>query len=115
AEAPQPSPPHAAAPRAAATPAPHDPLRQHYEARRAALQRDQALKDELAQIYRRQALYEEEHGRTAEAARSWSQLARLLQDDAEVQARAAKALVSAGADLHEAGAFAQRAVFLEPE
>lgn len=112
---PTPPPTSARAPVTTTPAPPRDPLRAHYEARRAALQRDRTLRDELAATYRRQALYEEEHGRPAEAARSWSQLANLLRDDAEAQARAAKALVQAGGDLHLASTLAQRAIALAPE
>lgn len=64
----------------------------------------------LADAYRKQALYEEKNVQWVEAARSWSRLAKLLPNDLDTQDSAAKAIVQANGDLHEAALFGQRAV-----
>lgn len=69
----------------------------------------------LAETYRKQAKYEEKSGRWVDAAKSWSKLAELLIDDVEAQERAANSLLEAKGSLHDAAAFAQRAVTLQPQ
>ena len=69
-----------------------------------------AAEKALADAYRKQAIYEEKNVQWAEAARSWSRLAKLRPDDLDAQDSAAKALVQASGDLHEAATFGQRAV-----
>ncbi|HEY1960333.1 MAG TPA: hypothetical protein VGH28_32205, partial [Polyangiaceae bacterium] len=68
----------------------------------------------LADAYRKQATYEEKSGKTAEAARSWQRVAKLLPGEAEVHARAAACMLKAGIELRTAASLAQRAVTLEP-
>jgi tetratricopeptide (TPR) repeat protein len=81
----------------------------------ALAEEQKKLETTLVETYRRRAVYEEEHGRNAEAARSWTQLAKLRADEAEVHDRAAKSLVRAKGDLHQASTLAQRAVQLSPQ
>jgi curved DNA-binding protein CbpA len=69
----------------------------------------------LCETYTRQAGYEEKSGQWADAARSWSRVARTRPDDATAHERAANALVKAEGDLHEASRMAQRAAALEPK
>ena len=70
----------------------------------------EAAENALADAYRKQAIYEEKNAQWVEAARSWSRLAKLVPDDLDAQDSAAKALVQAMGDLHEAATFGQRAV-----
>jgi tetratricopeptide (TPR) repeat protein len=69
----------------------------------------------LGEMYVRQAAYEEKTGQWPEAARSWMRVTKARPGDADAHARAADALVKAGADLHEAGRLALSACKLEPK
>jgi curved DNA-binding protein CbpA len=69
----------------------------------------------LAESYRRQALYEEKSDNWISAAKSWARLAKAEVNDAGAHDRAAKAMVKANGNLHEAGNLAQRAIILEPK
>ena len=69
----------------------------------------------LADSYRRQALYEEKSDNWISAAKSWARLAKAEVNDAEAHDRAAKAIVKANGNLHEAGNLAQHAILLEPK
>ena len=69
----------------------------------------------LADAYRKQAVYEEKNGQWVEAARSWTRVAKLLPNDLDVQDSAAKAIVQASGDLHEAATFGQRAANGAPD
>ena len=69
----------------------------------------------LCETYTRQARYEEKSGQWADAARSWSRVARTRPDDAVAHERAANALVKADGDLHEGSRMAQRATALDPK
>ncbi len=68
----------------------------------------------LVDTYRHQAQYEEKAGRWPDAARSWGKLAELAPNDYDAQFGAAHALLMAKGSLHDAAAFAQRAVALDP-
>ncbi|MEO8800346.1 MAG: hypothetical protein ABI551_20810, partial [Polyangiaceae bacterium] len=69
----------------------------------------------LAEAYRKQATYEEKNGQWAEGARSWTRVAKLLPNDLDAQDSAAKAIVQASGDLHEAATFGQRAAKGAPD
>lgn len=69
----------------------------------------------LVDAYRKQAVYEEKNGQWVESSRSWTRVAKLVPTDLEAQDSAAKALVQASGDLHEAAMFGQRAVNGNPE
>lgn len=69
----------------------------------------------LVETYRNQATYEEKNNRWADAAKSWTKVARLLPNDGHVQERAGNAILFAKGSLHDAAAFAQRAVTLAPQ
>lgn len=69
----------------------------------------------LAEAYRKQATYEEKNGQWVESARSWTRVAKLLPDDLDAQDSAAKAIVQASGDLHEAATFGQRAANGAPD
>jgi len=66
----------------------------------------------LADMYLKQARYEEKEERWKEAARSYSRVAEALPNDAPVQERAAFALLKSDGDLHQAAQYARRAVEL---
>jgi curved DNA-binding protein CbpA len=87
---------------------------------------DEALKEKLngvqrqanvvlSEAYRKQAVYEEKAGKTAEAAVSWQRVVKIVPEDVEALARAAACLLSEGTELRTAANLAQRAVTLEPE
>ncbi len=69
----------------------------------------------LAETYEKQAQYEEQAGRWAEAAISWSKVCEGRAGDGAAHRRAAVALLEAGGDLSKAKVYAQRAVDLMPE
>jgi len=69
----------------------------------------------LADAYRKQARYEEKAGKTADAARSWQRVAKLLADDAQAHSHAAVCMLKAGIELRTAAGLAQRAITLEPQ
>lgn len=69
----------------------------------------------LGEQYKKQASYEEKSGDFAAAARTWTRAAKALSVDAHCQDRAAFAILKAGGSLHEARAYAQRAVDLDPK
>lgn len=77
-------------------------------------QAEHAAAKALAETYRNQAVYEEKSGRWPDAASSWCKLAELLPRDAEVQERAANAILNAKGNLHDAATAAQRAVTIAP-
>ena len=66
----------------------------------------------LAEMYLKQARYEEKEERWKEAARSYARVAEALPDDAPVQERAAFALLKSDGDMHMAAQYARRAVEL---
>jgi tetratricopeptide (TPR) repeat protein len=68
----------------------------------------------LGESYERQATYEERSEKWDDAARSWQRVAQVRPSEASVQERAANALVKSGGNLHEAVAYARRAVELDP-
>ena len=70
---------------------------------------------QLSENYRRQARYEEKCLRWAEAARSWTRVAKVVPQDAEAHDRAASCLLKADGNLHEASSMAQRAITLDPQ
>lgn len=72
------------------------------------------LAAQLAPTFETQALYEERHGRWAEAANSWARVVEGRPNDPVAATRAAEALFQAGGDLRRAKNFAQRAVDLAP-
>jgi tetratricopeptide (TPR) repeat protein len=69
----------------------------------------------LASTYEKQARYEEQQGRWANASLSWSRVSEGRPQDAEAAWRAARALVEAGGDLKQAKRLGERAVQLAPE
>jgi tetratricopeptide (TPR) repeat protein len=69
----------------------------------------------LADTYRKQARYEEEQERWAEAALSWSRVVEGCPEDAHAARCAARALLLAGGDLKRAKNYAHRAVELQPD
>ena len=64
----------------------------------------------LAEAYRKQAIYEEKSLKTAEAARSWQRVTKVLPDDADAHARAATCMLEEEIELRTAATLAQRAV-----
>ncbi|MGH7282393.1 MAG: J domain-containing protein [Polyangiaceae bacterium] len=85
------------------------------EASRKLAEVNDAAAAALADAYRKQAVYEEKNVQWVEASRSWSRLAKLAPNDLDAQDSAAKALVQASGDLHEAAMFAQRAANANPD
>jgi len=69
----------------------------------------------LGEQYRKQATYEEKSLDWTSAARSWARCAKALEGDAHCQERAAHAILRAEGSLHEARAYAQKAVELDPK
>jgi tetratricopeptide (TPR) repeat protein len=69
----------------------------------------------LAEAYRKQAAYEEKAGKSADAARSWQRVTKVLPDEPEAYGRAAKCLLQTNTELRLAATLAQRAVALEPK
>lgn len=68
----------------------------------------------LAEGYLRQAEYEQRSERWKEAARSYSRAADGMKNDAQVQHKAAHAMLRAELDLHRAAEYAKRAIALDP-
>jgi curved DNA-binding protein CbpA len=82
----------------------------------AAQKEAQRAADEiLVEQYLKQAQYEERSERWADAARSWTRVARTRTSDANAHERAAYCGVKGNGNLHEAAAMGQRAVQLEPK
>jgi curved DNA-binding protein CbpA len=68
----------------------------------------------LAETYQRQAIYEERSESWADAARSWTRVAKARPHDSRAHERAANSLMRSGGDLHDAAELALRAIAMEP-
>ena len=89
-----------------------DPDREGLRARHDELRAELAA--QMAETYRRQAAYEEEHGNWEAAARSWQKVAEGRSEDHRSRRKAAEALLMASGDLRKARNLAQEAVQLAP-
>ena len=70
---------------------------------------------ELAETYTKQARYEEQLGKWGQAALSWARVCEGRPTDLVAHRRTAEALLRTNGDLHQARAYAQRAVELAPD
>ncbi len=74
----------------------------------------QAAEVTLAETYQRQAIYEERSESWADAARSWTRVAKARPHDSRAHERAANSIMRSGGDLHDAAELALRAIAMEP-
>ena len=70
---------------------------------------------ELAETYTKQARYEEQLGKWGQAALSWARVCEGRPTDLVAHRRTAEALLRTNGDLHQARAYAQRAVEMAPD
>ena len=85
------------------------------ELKRAAEETQRASDEILSDAYFKQAQYEERSEHWGEAAKSWGRVTRARPTDAKAHEHAAQCIVKANGNLHEAAAFAQKAVTLAPQ